>query len=226
MSQTRPASFSDSRISLSQGLDLDLQPFLVTGNRPVDLSQHRERISQLHMPGERGERVISTPRNLRHLDCPLQDRHGLLEPPQAAVDRGEHVEAHDQVQTRLTVDGAPLERLGRPERVVQGLDRTLAGGDRVSGELEEEGSEIGVVERHLRQDLVGAVGLGLLGPPIRRGLGSGVGRGRRRKPLGVRRRGFGDPGLGSLGLGGRGRGLGLGDRDPKRRRVRWGLDGD
>lgn len=175
--------------------------------------------------------MVGAAPGLGDLDRALQRRDGLLEPAQAAVDRRQHVEAHGQVEAGLAVRGAPLERLGRPDRVVEGLGGAVAGGDGVPRELEEEGPEIRVVERRIGRDA---------------GAGAGGGPGRLRRGLPGRELGAGRGGGGGLlgerggGLG-RGRGLGLdrvrvrgrvgsrggvGEGDARGRRVGRGFDGD
>lgn len=108
------------------------------------------------MPGERGEGVVGPTRRIRDLDGSLERRDRFVEPPEAAVDRGEDVEAHGEIENRSAVatagDGrssggaASLEGLRRADRVVQSLVGTFAGSYGVASELEEEGAEIRVVE--------------------------------------------------------------------------------
>lgn len=108
------------------------------------------------MPGERGEGVVGSTRRIRDLDGSLERRDRFVEPPEAAVDSGEDVETHGEIENRSAVatagDGrssggaASLEGLRRADRVVQSLVGTFAGSYGVASELEEEGAEIRVVE--------------------------------------------------------------------------------
>lgn len=79
--------------------------------------------------------MIGPSGKFRNLDGPLQYGNGLIEPAEVAVDRRQDVEAHSEVKAGLPVDRAPLEGLGGPEGIVEGLCRALARGDGVPGKL-------------------------------------------------------------------------------------------
>ncbi|KAM1923632.1 hypothetical protein ACFX15_021512 [Malus domestica] len=55
------------------------------------------------------------------------------------------VQAYSQIQAQLAIHSASLERLGRPDCLLQCLVRTLDGGDCVPGQLEHKRAEIRVV---------------------------------------------------------------------------------
>lgn len=63
------------------------------------------------MAGEGGEGVIRAASDVRDLDRALEYRDGFLEAAEAAVDGGEDVEAHGEVEAGLAVSGADLEGL-------------------------------------------------------------------------------------------------------------------
>ena len=145
------------------------------------------------MPGERGEGVVVSTLRIRDLDGSLERRDRLVEPPEAAVDRGEDVEAHGEIEDRSAVasagngrssgGAASLEGLRRADRVVESLVGTFAGSYGVASELEEEGAEIRVVEGWIVDVGYGGGGGGnarrvFFGGSAGRGFGSRRGGGR------------------------------------------------
>lgn len=78
------------------------------------------------MTGESCESVIWTSCHVRYLDRAFQNRNRFLEPAEAAVDGGEDVKAHGEVEAGLAFDSAALEGLGGPDGVVEGLSGPFA----------------------------------------------------------------------------------------------------
>lgn len=70
------------------------------------------------MAGKGSEGMVGTSANVGDLNGLFENRHCLLEPAQAAINGGEDMEAHGEVEAGLAIDGAPLERLGSADRVV------------------------------------------------------------------------------------------------------------
>lgn len=81
----------------------------------VDVAEHGEGVAELHEAGEGGEGVICAARDVGDLDGAFEDGDGFLEAGEAAVDGGEDVEAHGEVEAGLTLGGAALEGLGGPD---------------------------------------------------------------------------------------------------------------
>ena len=128
-------------------MDLDLEALVVAGDGSVDLAEHGEGVAELHVAGEGGEGVIGAAFDVGDLDSAFEDGDGFVEASEAAVDGGEDVEAHGEVEAGLALDGAALEGLGGPDGEVEGLGGPIARGNGVAGQLKEEWAEIRVVER-------------------------------------------------------------------------------
>lgn len=127
-------------------MDLDLKALVVARDGSINLTEHGKSVTELHVTGEGSEGVIGATRHVRDLDGAFEDGNGLFEASEAAVDGGEDVEAHGEVEAGLALDGAALERLGGPNCEVKGLGGPIARGNSVAGQLEEEWAEIWVVE--------------------------------------------------------------------------------
>ena len=128
-------------------MDLDLEALVVAGDGSVNLTEHGEGVAELHVAGERGEGVIGAAVDVGDQDGAFEDGDGFFEASEAAVDGGEDVEAHGEVEAGLALDGAALKGSGGPDGEVEGLGGAIARGNGVAGQLEKEWAEIRVVQR-------------------------------------------------------------------------------
>ena len=130
---------------------MDLEALVVAGDGSIDLAEHGKGVAKLHVAREGSEGVIGIAFDVEDFNSAFEDGDDYFKASEAAVDGGEDVEAHGEVEAGLSLADATLEGLGGPDGEVEGLGGPIARGNGVASQFKEEWAEIRVVERGIKE---------------------------------------------------------------------------